>query len=599
MTAKLKTKTKIVTKSDENRIDSKFKIRRIKTMSRIVGIDLGTSTSEIACIVDGSPKLIPNTQGKLITPSVVHIGQDGAVLVGEEAAEYLFTRPDCTFMEVKRLTGSGEKLTAHKKEYAPEEIQAMLLRYLVQCAETYLNEKIDRAVITVPAYFTDGQRRATAAAGELAGLKVERIINEPTAAALDYGLSNLKECKNVLVYDLGGGTLDVTVLELFEGVIDVKASNGNNRLGGKDFDEIIMRNLADAAGDARALMRLKKAAEDCKIALSGEDEFKVSLPFLLTGKDGKPVSVEKTVSREEFEEWIAEKVSSARDPMLSALGDAAMKPEDLQVVLLVGGSTRIPRIKKLAEETLGKIPRSLVDPDLTVARGAAIQAGLLEGSIRSDDLVLTDVCPYTLGTAPLADDFFGSRRIFDPLIPRNTTIPAEKSKIYATASDYQTAVVIDVYQGESSNLENDERLGEVRLSGIPSARSGKEQIEVVFSYDMNGILQVKASVVSTGKQVFAEISTVGVKAKDPIDISKWETAEGARALRPLIRKAEKLIAADKDFKGALARIVLELKEALLLNTDEVEDLRSDLRLLVNLIEKAGKTDNLDQLDQLL
>jgi molecular chaperone DnaK len=568
-------------------------------MSRIVGIDLGTSTSEIACIVDGSPKLIPNLQGKLITPSVVHIGKDGAVLVGEEAAEYLFTRPDCTFMEVKRLTGSGEKLTAHGKEYAPEEIQAMLLRYLVQCAETYLHEKIDRAVITVPAYFTDGQRRATTAAGELAGLKVERIINEPTAAALDYGLSNLKECKNVLVYDLGGGTLDVTVLELFEGVIDVKASNGNNRLGGKDFDEIIMRHLADPAGDDRALMRLKKAAEDCKIALSDEDEFKVSLPFLLTGKDGKPVSVEKTVQREEFEEWILEKVVSARGPMLSALGDAGMKPDDLHVVLLVGGSTRIPRIKELVEETLGKVPRSLVDPDLTVARGAAIQAGLLEGSIRSDDLVLTDVCPYTLGTAPLAGDFFEARRFFDPLIPRNTTIPAEKKKIYTTASDYQTGVIIDVYQGEFSNLENDERLGEVRLTGIPPARSGKEQIEVVFSYDMNGILQVTASVVSTGKQVSAEISTVGVKAKDPIDITKWETAEGARALRPLIRKAEKLIAADMDFNDGLARMVRELKEALMLNdANEVEDLRDDLRLLVNLIEKAGKIDRKDRLDNL-
>jgi molecular chaperone DnaK len=538
--------------------------------------------------------LIPNLQGKLITPSVVHIGKDGAVLVGEEAAEYLFTRPDCTFMEVKRLTGSGEKLTAHGKEYAPEEIQAMLLRYLVQCAETYLQEKIDRAVITVPAYFTDGQRRATAAAGELAGLKVERIINEPTAAALDYGLSNLKECKNVLVYDLGGGTLDVTVLELFEGVIDVKASNGNNRLGGKDFDEIIMRHLADPAGDDRALMRLKKAAEDCKIALSDEDEFKVSLPFLLTGKDGKPVSVEKTVQREEFEEWIAEKIVSARSPMLSALGDAGMKPEDLHVVLLVGGSTRIPRIKKLVEETLGKVPRSLVDPDLTVARGAAIQAGLLEGSIRSDDLVLTDVCPYTLGTAPLSGDFFGARRFFDPLIPRNTTIPAERKKIYTTAADYQTGVIIDVYQGESSNLGNDERLGEVRLSGIPPARSGKEQIEVVFSYDMNGILQVKASVVSTGKQVSAEISTVGVKAKDPIDITKWETAEGARALRPLIRKAEKLIAADKDYNNGLVLMVRELKEALMLNdADQVEELREDLRLLVALIEKSDKIDKLN------
>jgi molecular chaperone DnaK len=268
-------------------------------VSRIVGIDLGTSTSEIACIVDGAPKLIPNTLGKSITPSVVHIGEDGTVLVGVDAAEYLFTRPDCTFMEVKRLTGSGEILRAPGKDYAPEELQAMLLRYLVGCAETHLGEKIERAVITVPAYFTDVQRRATTKAGELAGLQVERIINEPTAAALDYGLSNLKECKNVLVYDLGGGTLDVTVLELFEGVIDVKSSRGNNHLGGKDFDEIIMRNLGENTEDERALMRLKRAAEDCKIALSKQEQYKISLPFLSTAKDGKPISLEKTVTKTE------------------------------------------------------------------------------------------------------------------------------------------------------------------------------------------------------------------------------------------------------------------------------------------------------------
>ena len=562
-------------------------------MSRIVGIDLGTSTSEIACIVDGSPKLIPNSLGKLITPSVVHIGEDGTILVGEEAAEYLFTRPECTFMEVKRLTGSDEKLTAHGKEYAPEEIQAMLLRYLVGCAETYLNEKISRAVITVPAYFADVQRRATAKAGELAGLQVERIINEPTAAALDYGLANLKECKNVLVYDLGGGTLDVTVLELFEGVIDVKASSGNNRLGGKDFDEIIMRHLADPGNDERALMRLKKAAEDCKIALSGDDYFNVSLPFLLTGKDGKPVSVDKTVRRKEFEQWAAEKVDSTKDPMLRAMADAGLKPSDLQVVLLVGGSTRIPCIKKLVENTLDKVAHSLVDPDLTVARGAAIQAGLLEGSIRSEELVLTDVCPYTLGTAPLSDRFLIRRRIFDPLIPRNTTIPVEKTKTSATAYDFQTAVTIDVYQGESSEPENNERLGEVHIFGIPSAKEGKEQIAVTFSYDVNGILQVKAVVVSTGKEVSVEISTTGLKAKAAIDVSGWEKVPYARPFRPLIRKAEKLIAlgigTDMDQIGGLSPLVAQLKEAVVLgNKEQAEDLREELRITVGLLEKMGE-----------
>jgi molecular chaperone DnaK len=535
------------------------------------------------------PKILPNSQGKLVTPSVVHIGEDGAILVGEEAAEYLFTRPDCTFMEIKRLTGSDEKLKAHGKEYLPEEIQAMLLGYLIRCAEDSLNEKIDRAVITVPAYFTDVQRRATAKAGELAGLHVERIINEPTAAALDYGLSNLKECKNVLVYDLGGGTLDVTVLELFEGIIDVKASSGNNHLGGKDFDEIIMRHLADPAGDERALMRLKKAAEDCKIALSTENEYKISLPFLLTGKEGKPVSVEEIVRREDFEEWVSEKVASTREPMTSALADAKLSPQDLQVILLVGGSTRIPCVKKLVEETLGAVPRSLVDPDLTVARGAAIQAGLIEGSINNEDLVLTDVCPYTLGTAPLHTGLFGKRRIFDPLIPRNTTIPAEKAKIYIPAADYQTSVIIEVYQGESSDPDNNERLGEVHLTGIPPARKGKEQIEVTFGYDMNGILQVKASVVSTGKQVSAEISTTGVKAKPLLDLSKWEEAEGARQFRPLIRKAEKLIASGRDVGDDVSMYVRRIKEALLLkNKEQADDMREELLSLIEILESVNK-----------
>jgi molecular chaperone DnaK len=558
-------------------------------MSRIVGIDLGTSTSEIGCVVDGTPKIIPNSQGKLVTPSVVHIGEDGVILVGEEAAEYLFTRPECTFMEVKRLTGSGEKLRAHGREYAPEEIQAMLLSYLVRCAETFLKEKIERAVITVPAYFTDVQRRATAKAGELAGLSVERIINEPTAAALDYGLSNLKECKNVLVYDLGGGTLDVTVLELFEGIIDVKASSGNNHLGGKDFDEIIMHHLADPAGDERAVMRLKKAAEDCKIALSTHDEYKVSLPFLLTGKEGKPMSVEKSVQRKEFESWVSDKVVSTREPIMSALSDANLSPRDLQVILLVGGSTRIPCVKQLVEGTLDAVPRSLVDPDLTVARGAAIQAGLIEGTINNEDLVLTDVCPYTLGTAPLQDSLFGKRKVFDPLIPRNTTIPTEKATVYTTAADFQTEVIIDVYQGESSDPENNERLGEVHLTGIPPSRKGKEQIEVSFGYDMNGILQVKASVVSTGKQVSAEISTTGVKAKPLLDLSKWEQAEGARRFRPLIRKSEKFISLGKDIGGDIEVLVRRIKEALLLkNSEQADELRDELLSVLEVLEKTDK-----------
>ncbi|MDR2445502.1 MAG: Hsp70 family protein [Spirochaetaceae bacterium] len=555
-------------------------------MSRIVGIDLGTSTSEIACIVDGAPKVIPNTQGKLITPSVVHIREDGDVLVGEEAAEYLFTRPECTFIEVKRLTGSGEVLCAHGKEYDPEDIQAILLRYLVGCAETYLKEKIDRAVITVPAYFTDVQRRATARAGELAGLSVERIINEPTAAALDYGLVNRKECKNVLIYDLGGGTLDVTVLELFEGVLDVKASRGNNHLGGKDFDEIIMRNLTDTAGDERATMRLKKAAEDCKIALSVQEVYNVSLPFLSTDRNGKPVSLEKNITRAKFEEWIGETVASTKEPMMTALADSGLSAADLSIVLLVGGSTRIPCVKKLVEESLSATAHSLIDPDLTVVRGAAIQAGILDGVFTSADLVITDVCPYTLGIEVLHESFFEDKLLFDPIIPRNTTIPVDKSKLYFPVETYQTAVDIKAYQGDSSNLEDNEYLGEVKLTGIPpSFRGKKEPIEVTFSYDVNGILQVKACVVSTGRQVSAEISTTGVKPKPQLDLTKWEKAEGAKRFRPAIRKAEKMIADELDEGGDLEILVKQIKEALLLNKVEYTDkLRNKLLELMDILK---------------
>jgi molecular chaperone DnaK len=443
-----------------------------------------------------------------------------------------------------------------------------------------LGEKIERAVITVPAYFTDVQRRATTRAGELAGLHVERIINEPTAAALDYGLSNLKECKNVLVYDLGGGTLDVTVLELFEGVIDVKASRGNNHLGGKDFDEIIMSKLMETEsppGDERARMRLKKAAEDCKIALSSRDDYRVSLPFLFTTEDGKPVSVERTLTRSDFETWVREKVSSTKEPMLTALSDAKLSPTDLNIILLVGGSTRIPCVKTLVAETLSAIPQTLVDPDLTVARGAAIQAGLLEGSLHDADLVLTDVCPYTLGIAALHKGAYDDRLIFDPIIPRNTTIPTERSKLYYPFEDYQTTVRIEAYQGDSSNPDNDERLGDVLLTGIPPARKGKEPVEVTFAYDINGILQVKAAVVSTGKEVFAEISTTGVKARPVLNLSTWESAEGAKRFRPLIRKAEKVIAQGDDEADDLRILIRQLKEALLLkNEGQAEDLRAEL-----------------------
>lgn len=558
-------------------------------MSRIVGIDLGTSTSEIACIIDGEPVIIPNSLGSKVTPSIVHIAEDGTRLVGEAAAEYLFTRPDCTFMEVKRLTGSGTALKAHGKEYQPEDLQAILLRYLAGCAEVHLGERIDRAVVTVPAYFTDVQRRATARAGELAGLKVERILNEPTAAAMDYGLQNFGECQNILVYDFGGGTLDVTVLELFEGVIDVKASCGNNHLGGKDFDEIIMRNLIDTKNNMRAQMRLKKAAEECKIALSTQESYEIALPFLMTGKKGEPVSLEKTVTREEFEDWIRDKVESTLDPMMLALDDAGLKPSDLDAVLLVGGSTRIPCVKKLVEDTLGIEAKSLLDPDLAVARGAAVQAGIMDGVFASGkELILTDVCPYTLGIACMTDGYFSDTLAFSPIIHRNTTIPAERSNIYTTYEDYQTVVKIEAYQGDSIDIDNNEFLGEVKLTDIPRAKRGKEPIEVTFSYDMNGILQVKARIVSTQGQVTAEINTAGVKPREAPDITKWEEADGARRCRPVIRKAERYIKDQPVYADDIGKYVTRIKEALVLgDTERADSWRDALLAILDILDEDG------------
>jgi molecular chaperone DnaK len=558
-------------------------------MGRIIGIDLGTSTSEISYVKDGAPVIIPNSLGKYVTPSAVHITEEGEALVGEHAAEYLLTRPDRTFTEVKRLTGSGAVLKACGREYTPEDIQAELLKYLARCAGDYLGEKIDRAVITVPAYFTDVQRRATVRAGELAGLDVARVINEPTAAALDYGLMNIKECKNVLVFDFGGGTLDVTVMELFEGVIDVKASSGDNALGGKDFDEILMKRLFDPGNDQRALMRLKKASEECKIALSEAEGFEISLPFLTTGRGGRPVSLERTVTKAEFEEWIKERLESAKKPLLTALADAGLSPADLDIVLMVGGSTRIPAVRRLVAEVLGTEPSAAVDPDLAVARGAAIQAAILEGRFSAEsEIVLTDVCPYTLGIAVLHRGYAEDRETFSPIMPRNTTIPAEISEIYFPVHRLQTSVKIKIYQGESADLANNQLRGEAMLTGIPPARkeSDKEPFEVTFSYDMNGILQVRAHVISTGKEVRAEINTAGVKPKPPIDLSRWESAKSGKRCRPAIRKAEKLIGRGSDAAGDLELFITQIKEALVSENEErAEELRRELVELMEALDE--------------
>lgn len=552
-------------------------------MDTILGIDLGTSTSEAALLREGTPEVIPNEQGALITPSVVHIAQDGRVVVGEEAAALLLLEPENTFVEVKRLFGQDITLHARGKDYSPEEMQSFLLKYLLGCAEKHLGEKVNRAVITVPAYFSDKQRRQTVRAGELAGLSVERIINEPTAAALSFGLAHLENDEHILVYDLGGGTLDVTVLELFDGVVDVKASRGNNALGGKDFDAEILAWMVekfnkggktDIRKDPRAMMRARQAAIEAKIALSTEDVYSFELPFLADGR-----AFAETLTRAAFEDMIREKADSTEAQIRGAVRDAGLSMKDIGRVLLVGGATRTPYIASLVERVTGREPDRSADPDLAVVRGAAVQAGLIAGALEGQ-MAITDVCPFTLGTSVLHMGLI-NRMVFDPIIPRNTTIPVSRSKTYYTVGDGQTMVRVDAYQGEYTDLENNEHLGDFELDGIPPAPAGRESIEVTFTYDINGILQTEGKILSTGKAASITISTAGVQAKPAVNIDNWLEAKNAKKYRPLLRKAERRAKQDGPFAEELEETSRLLKEALLLEKEEeIEEYAEDLKELL-------------------
>ncbi|MBS3949985.1 MAG: Hsp70 family protein [Peptococcaceae bacterium] len=522
-------------------------------MSRIVGIDLGTSTSEIAIIQDGKPFVIPNHEGEYITPSVVGLSEDGKIIVGKEARDQLLLKPTDTVIEIKRLMGSGESVLMGGIAYSPQQISAYILRYLLDCACSHLGEKIDRAVITVPAYFSDKQRRATVEAGKLAGITVERIINEPTAAALDYGIEHMDECQNILIYDLGGGTLDVTVLEMFEGVLDVKASSGNNQLGGKDFDQRLKEYLLnkftaeyniDVSTDKRAMMRLKDAAEKAKIALSTQEEFILSIPFFANAA-GNPVSLTEAISRATFESLVKELIDSTAKQIMLALSDAGLTASKIDLILLVGGSTRIPYVRHFVEQALGKAPQSLIDPDLAVVRGAAIQAGILNNQFSSDKgIIITDVCPYTLGTSILDySSGFPDPDVYDVIIPRNVTIPVIKEKIYSTAADNQTRVEVDVYQGEFKKASHNNFLGRFLLNGVPPAPAHQEKISISFAYDVNGILQAEAKILSTGGKANITIETTVAAMVVEVDTEGWDKATNARKYTAIIKKALRLVGA--------------------------------------------------------
>ena len=543
-------------------------------MAKIIGIDLGTTNSCAAVLEAGAPKIIPNPEGGRTTPSVVAF-KKGERIVGEAAKRQALTNPN-TCSSIKRLMGTSKKVELDGKKYTPEEISAMILSYIKDYAESYLGEKVEKAVITVPAYFSDAERQATKNAGKIAGLEVERIINEPTAAALAYGLEK-DEGQTILVYDLGGGTFDVSILELGDGVFEVKATNGNNRLGGDDFDERIIKyivkefkkeNDIDLSDDKMAMQRLKEVAEKAKKDLSGMVSTQISAPFIAKDEDGEPVHLDMTLSRAKFEDLISDLVESTLEPVKKALKDAKMTKKDIDKVILVGGSTRVPLVYETVTKELGKEPSREVNPDEVVAMGAAIQGGVLTGDV--NDIVLLDVTPLSLGLETLGN-------VMTTLIPRNTTIPTSKTEIFSTAQDNQPAVDIHVLQGERPMAADNKTLGRFSLTNIPAAPRGVPQIEVTFDIDANGIVNVKAKDLGTNKEQSITITSTTNLSDDEIermrkeaeehkeeDEKRKEEAEVKNEAEALVFQTEKSL---KDLKG---KIEDDEKE-------EVEELIEDVK----------------------